>query len=199
MLPSGKVFGFTIKAKSVLRVLKSNVTVSQAFDPSQKPDPLPPHKEFQAIWDTGATNTVITQKIVDECGLKPIGMTQVHHVGGTTTCEVYLINIVLPNKVRASFLRVSRGIINDDVDILIGMDLITQGDFAISNFEGKTALSFRIPSCGCIDFGEEKMPTTKLAPPALNTPYRAPQKVGPNQPCPCGSGKKYKKCHGRNF
>ena len=23
-------------------------------------------------------------------------------------------------------------------------------------------------------------------------------KVGRNQPCPCGSGKKYKKCHGRN-
>ena len=22
-------------------------------------------------------------------------------------------------------------------------------------------------------------------------------KVGPNEPCPCGSGKKYKKCHGR--
>jgi preprotein translocase subunit SecA len=24
----------------------------------------------------------------------------------------------------------------------------------------------------------------------------APQKVGRNEPCPCGSGKKYKKCHG---
>ena len=23
-------------------------------------------------------------------------------------------------------------------------------------------------------------------------------KVYPNDPCPCGSGKKYKKCHGRN-
>ena len=22
-------------------------------------------------------------------------------------------------------------------------------------------------------------------------------KIGPNQPCPCGSGKKFKKCHGR--
>ncbi|MBZ0268570.1 SEC-C domain-containing protein, partial [bacterium] len=22
--------------------------------------------------------------------------------------------------------------------------------------------------------------------------------VGRNDPCPCGSGKKYKKCHGRN-
>jgi preprotein translocase subunit SecA len=21
-------------------------------------------------------------------------------------------------------------------------------------------------------------------------------KIGPNDPCPCGSGKKYKKCHG---
>lgn len=27
-------------------------------------------------------------------------------------------------------------------------------------------------------------------------PYRAPQKVGRNEPCPCGSGKKYKKCCG---
>lgn len=23
------------------------------------------------------------------------------------------------------------------------------------------------------------------------------KKIGPNEPCPCGSGKKYKKCHGR--
>jgi hypothetical protein len=28
-------------------------------------------------------------------------------------------------------------------------------------------------------------------------PYRAPLKVGRNEPCPCGSGKKYKKCCGR--
>jgi len=29
-------------------------------------------------------------------------------------------------------------------------------------------------------------------------PYRAPEKIGRNDPCPCGSGKKYKKCHGRD-
>jgi hypothetical protein len=28
-------------------------------------------------------------------------------------------------------------------------------------------------------------------------PYRAPVKVGRNEPCPCGSGKKYKRCCGR--
>ena len=29
-------------------------------------------------------------------------------------------------------------------------------------------------------------------------PVRAVKKVGRNDPCPCGSGKKYKECHGRN-
>jgi hypothetical protein len=29
-----------------------------------------------------------------------------------------------------------------------------------------------------------------------NEPYRAPPKVGRNQPCPCGSGKKFKRCCG---
>ena len=29
-------------------------------------------------------------------------------------------------------------------------------------------------------------------------PYVAPQKIGRNDPCPCGSGKKFKQCHGKN-
>jgi uncharacterized protein YecA (UPF0149 family) len=28
-------------------------------------------------------------------------------------------------------------------------------------------------------------------------PYIAPPKVGRNEPCPCGSGRKFKKCCGR--
>jgi preprotein translocase subunit SecA len=32
--------------------------------------------------------------------------------------------------------------------------------------------------------------------PAARTPAKAAAKVGRNDPCPCGSGKKYKKCHG---
>lgn len=29
-------------------------------------------------------------------------------------------------------------------------------------------------------------------------PVRVDKKVGRNDPCPCGSGKKYKQCHGKN-
>jgi preprotein translocase subunit SecA len=39
--------------------------------------------------------------------------------------------------------------------------------------------------------------TATSAPPAEREPVRAEKKVGRNDPCPCGSGKKYKKCHGR--
>ena len=33
--------------------------------------------------------------------------------------------------------------------------------------------------------------------PAGPAPVRTPPKVGRNEPCPCGSGKKYKQCHGK--
>src|SRR5207245_11642406 len=35
------------------------------------------------------------------------------------------------------------------------------------------------------------------APEKIETVRRDGDKVGRNDPCPCGSGKKYKKCHGR--
>ena len=31
------------------------------------------------------------------------------------------------------------------------------------------------------------------------TPYVAPKTVGRNDPCPCGSGKKFKNCHGKGI
>ncbi len=34
------------------------------------------------------------------------------------------------------------------------------------------------------------------ATPAKRQPVRVGEKVGRNDPCPCGSGKKFKKCHG---
>jgi len=94
--------------------------------------------------------------------------------------------MLLPNNVGVSQLRVTQGIING-ADVLIGMDVITKGDFALSNFQGKTTFCFRIPSVERIDFDPNRK-TTSLNP---------SRKIGRNDSCPCGSGKKYKKCHGR--
>jgi len=53
------------------------------------------------------------------------------------------------------------------------------------------------------DFDANAAPEELLAPTALpDNDHNLPQinglpKVGRNDPCPCGSGKKYKQCHGK--
>ena len=42
----------------------------------------------------------------------------------------------------------------------------------------------------------QSTPATEPTPPKPE-PAQAFPKVGRNDPCPCGSGKKYKNCHGR--
>ncbi|MBQ3668510.1 MAG: preprotein translocase subunit SecA [Clostridia bacterium] len=41
--------------------------------------------------------------------------------------------------------------------------------------------------------------TVNTAEPQARTPIRVIKKVGRNDPCPCGSGKKFKNCHGRTL
>ena len=106
---------------------------------------------MRAVWDTGATSSVISQNTVKACGLKPIGITSVGHLKGVSQANVYYINMYLPNDVAASNLRVIQGEL-DDLDVLIGMDIIAMGDFAVTNPEGKTKFSFRLPSISDIDF-----------------------------------------------
>ena len=172
------VDAYTGYYSGIARVLESKATVGLAFDP--KNSPIPDQFEFDAIWDTGATSSVITQNVVQKCGLKPTGTTTVHTAGGIFTQNTFLVSIGLPNGVGFPSVRVTEGTIGKE-DILIGMDLIARGDFAITNFQGKTVFSYRTPSVAKIDFVEE---------------VNQSNKVGRNDPCPCGSGKKYKKCCG---
>jgi len=46
------------------------------------------------------------------------------------------------------------------------------------------------------DFSGEEAEKTSTQERRVTAPIRKPEKVGRNDPCPCGSGKKYKKCHG---
>ena len=43
---------------------------------------------------------------------------------------------------------------------------------------------------------DSPLPQPKPASPPLRPYQKESPKVGRNDPCPCGSGKKYKKCHG---
>lgn len=179
---------FTASANGRLRELPFDCGITPAFDPTGIPaEKHPKYRNFRAIFDTGATNCVITQKIVDAWGLKPISMTEVHTANGKHTCEVYLVNIRLPNAVGFPNWRVTKQELTAPTDVLIGMDIIGVGDFAVTHKDGRTVFSFRCPSVACIDFvAEHKKPR----------PVIIPTNQERNARCACGSGKKFKNCCG---
>jgi predicted aspartyl protease len=182
---------FTITANGRLRVLTTEVRISEAFDVTKSPTGQPPKppKTYTAVWDTGASNTLVTKKVSDECGLKPTGVASVGTSKGEMRTPTYFISIGLPNRVGFPQLRVLSGEVKD-ADVLIGMDIIGAGDFAVTNHNGKTVFTYRFPSCECIDF--------------VKNPPGQPANSGDKYPgtsrsalCPCGSGKSYKRCCGK--
>lgn len=183
-----QVRSFNHSFQGIVSVLTSPVRIQEAFDHTIS-QPAEPTKEYNAIWDTGATKTAISKIVVKECGLKPTGMCKVQTAAGETDSCTYFVSVYLPNKVCLSQLRVTEVNISG-ADVLIGMDIIVNGDFAVTNHGGKTNLSFRMPSVECIDF-------VKQQPPNIEVDSKTLKRVGRNDPCPCGSGKKYKRCHGK--
>ena len=157
MQPS-RSYSFTVAGDGLLNVLKSEDRISLAWDPNSNV-PVPPMKSFNAIWDTGAMGCVITQSVIDSCDLAPTGVTKVFHAQGeSTNVDTFLVNIQLPNEVMVIGVPAMKGFLNE-TDALIGMNIINQGDFAVTNLNGKTKFSFRYPSLVDIDFVEEERNT----------------------------------------
>ena len=109
---------------------------------------------FNGLWDTGATNSVITQDVATKLELIPEGTSTVFHAQGSTVVPKYFVNLGLPNGVEIVGVQVSQGDLKS-CDLLIGMDIINLGDFAITNKDGVTMLSFIMPSINHIDFGQQ--------------------------------------------
>jgi predicted aspartyl protease len=100
----------------------------------------------QAIWDTGATGSVISERVVERLGLYPISRREVTTANGRRIAGVYLIGLYLLNDVVFPALPVTDGNLGNDIDVLIGMDVIGSGDFAVTHADGRTCMSFQMPS-----------------------------------------------------
>jgi hypothetical protein len=143
------------------------------------------------LWDTGSTGCVITQATASALALIPTGSVDVCHAGGIQQRNTYLVNFYFPNKVGFIGIPVTEcDNIVGNFGAIIGMDIITQGDFTITNVNGKTCMTFRIPSIKTVDY-------------VVETNRMKYANVGRNDPCPCGkkdaNGKsvKFKHCCGK--
>jgi len=168
------------------RRIKTPVTITN-LDTGQTVDIL-------GVWDTGAESSVLRQDIVTLLGLKQRGFKTIIGVTGQSVRQTYFANLKLNNQDISLDMEIT-GVDSFSSDpkeaMLIGMDVIQQGDFSISNFGGHTVMSFRRPSQKKIDYCEETAQYNKYL-----KIHQAWIKHGNNK-CPCQSGKVWEKCHGK--
>lgn len=122
---------------------------------------------YKCLWDTGATSTAISINLAQKLKLLPVGKINITHGGGSHLANKYLVNVHLPNGVCVKDVVVMELPLND-FDVIIGMDIITLGDFSITNVNGNTVFSFRIPSTKEIDYVAETNASKSVKKPNSN-------------------------------
>ena len=145
----------TVEANGLVNRLISPCRVSDVWDPDGS-EPEPTAVRFNALWDTGATNTGISQRVVESLSLIPDGYVESHHAQGVAHgIPRFTVNLLLPPNVGVSGVQVAQVELLDGVDVLLGMDIINLGDFSVTNKDGKTMFSFIIPSQKHIDYTKD--------------------------------------------
>lgn len=146
-------------------------------------------EKVRALWDTGATCTCISEALAARLGLQPDDIGKVNGANNQPfDVPVYTVQLKMGH-FALPFLRVV-GLPMDgqEHDVIIGMDVMTKGDLSITNYNGKTILTFREPSIAQIDYVKDLRHYIAV--------HQAWQKQGNNK-CPCGSGKQWQNCHGK--
>jgi len=101
--------------------------------------------KIDALWDTGATHSVLSPKIAQDLVLSPVDNLYVGGINIEISSDVVIVTITLPNGMTLPDRRFYVCNI-PGVEVIIGMDIISMGDFNISNADGKTLFSFVIPT-----------------------------------------------------
>ena len=183
-----KPVAFTLQYDNITREIISDAKIAAGILPEDHSNlfQLPEqHYDCRALWDTGATNSSITARAAKALNLQIVDYAKVHHAKGVSDTPCYYVSIFLPSHVAIPLLKVTEcDSAEGSFDLLIGMDIISLGDFAITQMEDKTTFSFRVPTLETIDFVKTH-----------HRPIISDSKPGRNDPCYCGSKKKYKHCH----
>lgn len=70
---------------------------------------------------------------------------------GVMDSKMYMVDFILPNNIAVKHINVL-GAYPSSTDVLIGMDIIGLGDFAVTNYLNQTSFTFRVPSAERMDF-----------------------------------------------
>lgn len=144
-------YNYTKRYRRIVPALITLCAISASWDPLEEKSE-PAAVQYQCLWDTGATISAITERVATDLALPIEALIPIRHAGGLSVdVPQHYVNLQLPDGV----VIVGRAVAQlplASYDVIVGMDIISLGDFAISNFSGKTTFTFRIPSLEEFDF-----------------------------------------------
>src|SRR6266568_7953594 len=116
---------FTQKYPGITNRIITPVHIAAAFDPKHPPS-NPKWLQVSALWDTGASQSVVTATTAKTLGLVETGKSLVHHAGGQGLASTYVVNFLLPNQVGMPGVLVSECTDpeHNQFGAIIGMDII---------------------------------------------------------------------------
>lgn len=97
-------------------------------------------KSYTAIFDTGATNTVLSKKIFNDLMLEKAGDVTLNGVNGTSVVNIAIADIDLPNNIHFNDTDVTICELPAGVDALLGMDITTRGNFHVDTAASTTTI-----------------------------------------------------------
>jgi len=99
-----------------------------------------------ALWDTGAMLSAVSHTVADQLNLNVIDTMDIIGINNKViSVDKSLVSVVFPNKTMIQDLCVAVCDFSPGIDIILGMDAITQMDFALCNGGGETLFSFALP------------------------------------------------------
>jgi hypothetical protein len=97
----GRYRALTVKYNEITNQVRTKIRVFNGMTIQYEDwsSHLEESKEYTAIWDTGATNSAITQRVVDDLGLSVVLRGITHTAAGSKETTAHNVHLLLPNNV----------------------------------------------------------------------------------------------------
>ena len=100
---------------------------------------------INALWDTGAMMSAITLETRDKLKAPSVDRKTIAGIHSSQEVDIVSIMLEMPNSVVKKIFKVAVCNITSNTGMIIGMDIISLGDFALSNGNNQTLFSFAVP------------------------------------------------------
>lgn len=131
----GNIF---LEYNGLAKQIISNIYISDSLKESNINNSL----KCKGLWDTGATQTVISRDIVKKLNLQAFSKTVISGVNGFSETTSHVVDVWLSENFVIRRVNVFKGQLVSGIDVLIGMDIISRGNFSLTNINGRTIFSF---------------------------------------------------------